>query len=675
MERKEERHFGERKWGIILLFPLALLYYEIAFRIFTGIGVFHWDTLLLLPLCCVYGGIGYLLCTISGSRRVNIWLTVILLFLAALPFCVEVFLYREFGILYDFRAVFHGAGNAVQNFGGEVVRLVFSFKGILCIAVYLLPSALFALFGSAPTRISWHKRGMTAARLLALYILVLALIHVVPDLALAYGDEYSFQTSVERIGLMTGTGLDVREMLMGRGAASFEQIDMGRIADQAQPEQTADPDASPEPSAEPVEYGLNQLDLNLSLDTPDDNEVYRSLDAYVAGLTASSKNQYTGMFAGKNLIMITAEAFTKEVIDPELTPALYRMYTKGVHFTDYYQFAGAGTTGGEYQHIFGMLPSNSIDSMLDMTSHHVLIDMPMELYMLGYYGVGYHNGKSDFYDRDVTHPRLGFSDGFYAFGNGLEDIMGTDWDTSDKEMFEKTVPTYIDRQPFVSYYMTISAHTPYSFKSNYWASKNKDRVADLPYSDMVRGYIASNLELEDAMAYLIQALEDAGIADDTVICLTPDHYPYGLEDGDDDTYLAELYGMEEIETAFDRDHSCWLLWCGALEDEEPIVVDEPTCSLDILPTMLNLFGIDFDSRLLPGRDVFSDAPALAFASPICWKTSYGYFSHGSFHLTDETADLPESYVDDIRTVVRNKVNYCQAVLDNDYFTVLFWERR
>ena len=611
------------------------------------------------------------------------WLTVALLFLTALPFGIEAFLYREFGILFDFGAVFAGTGDVVTNFGGEIVRLVFSFKGLLCIAAYLLPAVLFALFGAAPVRIDGHERGLTAARIAAFYLIAFALIRVSPGLYDLYGADYRFQDSVERFGLLTGTGLEARERLLGRNTASFEQVDILSLAGQTG-EQTPDPDAAPDPdatpdpnatadpAATPVVYEPNVLELHLNEETPDTTDVYRSLDAYVSGLTPSMKNEYTGMFAGKNLIMITAEAFTKEVIDPELTPTLYRMYSKGVHFDDYYQFAGAGTTGGEYQHIFGLLPSNSVDSMMDMTSHRVLLNLPTELYARGYYGVAYHNGTYDYYDRDVTHNRLGFSDGFYGFGNGLEDIMQTDWDSSDEDLFKATVPLYINNRPFVSYYMTISAHTPYGFDENYWAAENRDRVEQLPYSDLVKGYIASNLELEDAMTYLIETLEEEGIADDTVICLTPDHYPYGLADGDDMSYVEELFGMDEIETAFDRDHNCWLLWSGCLEDREPIVVDEPTSSLDILPTMLNLFGIDFDSRLFPGRDVFSDAPAMAFCAPGTWKTEYGTCVNGEFEPSDPTVELPDDYVDNMTTVARNKVNYCRSVLDNDYFTYLLW---
>ena len=143
METKEKKRPVRHIKGFNFLFPLALLYYEITFRLFTGGSVLRTDTLLLLPLCCAYGGIGTLICTISSNRRVNIWLTVALLFLLALPYGVEAFLYREFGIFYNFKAIFTTTGDVVGNFGSEVVRLVFSPSGIFCIAVYLLPTVLF----------------------------------------------------------------------------------------------------------------------------------------------------------------------------------------------------------------------------------------------------------------------------------------------------------------------------------------------------------------------------------------------------------------------------------------------------------------------------------------------------------------------------------------------------
>ncbi|MBQ8796918.1 MAG: hypothetical protein IJZ56_01845, partial [Oscillospiraceae bacterium] len=128
-----------------------------------------------------------------------------------------------------------------------------------------------------------------------------------------------------------------------------------------------------------------------------------------------------------------------------------------------------------------------------------------------------------------------------------------------------------------------------------------------------------------------------------------------------------------VTTSFQRDHNALILWCGDLEDQDPIVVDTPVSSLDILPTLANLFGVEFDSRLLPGRDVFSDAPALVFTSGYNWITEYGYYyaSSGEFTQTRTDVTLPEGYVQSVTATVRNKVSYCDMVLDNDYFRYLF----
>ena len=124
---------------------------------------------------------------------------------------------------------------------------------------------------------------------------------------------------------------------------------------------------------------------------------------------------------------------------------------------------------------------------------------------------------------------------------------------------------------------------------------------------------------------------------------------------------------------FERDHSCLIIWSGCLEKREPIVVDAPTFSLDILPTLSNLFGTEFDSRLLPGRDALSGAEALVFNTNYDWKTDLGtyYAASGSFVPKDEMTVVPDGYVDSVKTKVRNKIKYCKGVLDTDYFRYIF----
>ena len=153
-----------------------------------------------------------------------------------------------------------------------------------------------------------------------------------------------------------------------------------------------------------------------------------------------------------------------------------------------------------------------------------------------------------------------------------------------------------------------------------------------------------------------------------MIVLVADHYPYGLSNKE----LTELYGYAPTDL-LKRDHNRLIIWSGMLEDMEPIVVDTPTSSLDILPTLSNLFGTEFDSRLMPGRDVFSDAPALVYNMLYDWKTEYGTYlaSTNTFTPVSEDLVIPEGYVEQIKAIVRNRIRYSSSVLSVDYFKFLF----
>ena len=200
-------------------------------------------------------------------------------------------------------------------------------------------------------------------------------------------------------------------------------------------------------------------------------------------------------------------------------------------------------------------------------------------------------------------------------------------------------------------------------------------MAHLPYSDTVKGYLAANLDFEDAMAYVVAELEAKGIADDTVICISTDHFPYGLDNDaklGDMPYLSELYGYE-VTDYFQRDHSRLIIWSGCLEEMEPIVVDTPTFGCDILPTLSNLFGLEYDSRLMVGRDVFSDVMPLVWNANYEWKTELGtyYATKGKFVPANEDLVIPEDYVKSIKAIVKNKMTYSSGVLKTDYFRLLF----
>lgn len=437
------------------------------------------------------------------------------------------------------------------------------------------------------------------------------------------------------------------------------------------PETTAPETTAPETVAptEPVVYEPNILPLDYDAVAAGSYNAGPIID-YVLAQEPSLKNEYTGIFAGKNLILITAEAFTKEVIDPDRTPTLYRMQTQGINFTDYYQPAwGGSTTGGEMSNLLGLVP-DCTGLMMQVSDQKPSITMGYQLQQQGYFSMAFHNNTGTFYSRDQTHKNLGYSQ-FISTDDGMD--VGSGWPASDLNMMIDTIPRYIDHQPFSVYYMTVSGHSTYN-EYNAMSKKNYDVVADLPYAESVKCYLAANQELEYAMAELISRLEEAGIADDTVIVLSTDHYPYGLDASltwqNEKDCLNQLFGVKDVNDVV-RDHSALLIWSGCLEGKN-IVVDSPTFSLDILPTLYNLFGIPFESRMFVGRDVFSDKEPLVFWPNHSWVNQYGTYlsATDTFIPRGDTEGIDAGYFKWMYSNISNKINYCYAVQRNGFLRYL-----
>lgn len=645
-----------------------------------------------------------------------------------LIFIVEFLVYRQFKVAYDINTILNAATDALGGFGADIRLLIFCFDGISHIVLFLMPLILWFVLrkkitGQLPKRGIWSRRtgkrvycslayltGGAVCYGVALFLILCCGLH--KDI---YTNQYNFESAVMQFGLGEGLCLDIRNLALSQTSApDFESIEVELVqgtasedissrekavsgvkaaiqakeAASAQEVVTLQEETSSQSekavqedeAAAPVVYGQSVASVDFAaLAVAGGN--CADIDAYVSTLTPSSQNAYTGAFAGKNLILICAEAFSGFLIDPELTPTLYRLSTKGINLNDYYQQSIAGTTGGEYQLLFGLIPTSGGSSIKEITQNGTHTNMGALLNDKGYFGMAFHNSTYTYYDRHETHAKLGYSGGYMGVGNGLEELISPKWPASDLELMQGTLPMYIDKQPFNAYYMTVSGHSVYMFEKNAMARENKEAVdawcakKNLSYTEPVRAYIAANLELEKGVAYLVKTLEEKGIADDTVICIVPDHFPYGLDSDaslGNMPYLSELYGYP-VNTYEERDRSRAMIWCGALEDDEPIMVDTPTSSIDILPTLCNLFGVEWDSRLYVGRDVLSDALPLVFFGNYDWKTDLGHYSSSQniFTPTDENAVIPEDYVKQISGIVRNKMTFCKSVLSHDYYTHVY----
>ena len=236
------------------------------------------------------------------------------------------------------------------------------------------------------------------------------------------------------------------------------------------------------------------------------------------------------------------------------------MYNEGFQFENYYSPAwGVSTTDGEYANLTGLIPKSGVWSFSKSAENNVSFPFTLgeQSRKLGYKTVNaYHNHTYDYYDRDKYLTNIGYD--YSAIGKGL-DLGENVWPNSDLKMMQKTVDDYINSDSFSVYYMTVSGHGGYSY--NTMSERNADLVKDLKYSDEVKGYLAANIELDKAMEYLLARLEKAGKLDNTLICLTDDHYPYSLDEFDG---VSELAG-HKVDTTFEQYKNAWLLWSGSMK--------------------------------------------------------------------------------------------------------------
>jgi phosphoglycerol transferase MdoB-like AlkP superfamily enzyme len=278
---------------------------------------------------------------------------------------------------------------------------------------------------------------------------------------------------------------------------------------------------------------------------------------------------------------------------------------------------------------------------------------------------------------------MGYSN-WIGLGNGMEKLpnpvtgqvgISRAFPQSDLEMVQVTMPLYVDQEPFDVYYMTVSSHSYYTWEHPQ-AAKNRARIEalGLPYHWTVQAYLAASLELEDALTYMMAELEAHGVLDDTVIVLSPDHSPYALEKNEYNSrdYYQELIGHDP-EPVFEYYKSALIIYNSATPSVE---ISDPTYSLDILPTLLNLFGVPFDSRLFTGRDVFSDTPALVIMPDYSWKTTRGtYYARRDVFEPAPGSSAGDTYARSMSEYVRNKVAMAKAFQTQDFWRVLQPYRR
>lgn len=656
---------------LLFYFIISLFLMEVILRISTEEGLFSQGLAFTLVFLISFAILFYIICSFFEGK-VNFVLSVLLLLFSAFIFSSQLIYFKIFKTFYSL----YSAGNSAQVF--EFWRDICSamLKNLVWIILLFLPAIILIAFKK---KMPFFKKANWAYKVL--FVLCIALFHLMGVASAYFGSrelnsayDLYFKSSspvlsVEKFGLLTTMRLDLQRMVLGWSPTlEEEEVDVeeedpkdqpvfaGEEPSDNKPEETDTAEVEPEVEEKEIEYNTMNIDFS-KLISNEKNQVIQNMHKYFEKVQPTAKNELTGKYKGYNLILITAEGFSPYAVREDVTPTLYKLVNDGYNFTNFYNpIWGVSTSDGEYVACTGLIPKSGVWSFKKSGSNYLPFVMGNQLKKLDYKTMAYHNHTHTYYGRNISHPNMGYD--YKAVGKGLN-IKKT-WPESDLEMMEKTVPEYVNDQPFHAYYMTVSGHMQYNFSGNLMAIKNKDAVEDLPYSEAGKAYIATQIELDKALESLLDQLEKAGVADKTLIALSADHYPYGLEN----EQIDELAG-HKVERDFELYKSTFILYTKGME---PTTIDKPCSSLDIIPTLSNLLGLEYDSRLLMGKDIFSDSePLIMFVNKSFITDKGRYNSKNGKFIPNEGVEVEEDYVKNMSALVNSKFFYSAKVLENNYY--------
>lgn len=645
---KEAKIMNKKQLNPSIYFFVSILFLEIVVKIilckhFINLG--HLYTFIFtIPIAIILG----LICKLS-KEKVNKVLLFTITVIITIYFEIQYIFYTLFSVPFSFSTI--GLANQALDFTNIIKDTIINH--FFPFLILLLPLILLIILKSRINLKKYNKYQTSTSLILFITAYLSTFLFLLPQKeksSSAYKLYFNIDDSlsiIDNFGLLTYTKIDIKRQLFGYDNEIISENTILKIDDKN--------------ITKEKDYGYNILDLNLNSETTN-NEI-KSLNNYISNKEASKKNKYTGMFKGKNIIFILAEGFNEIAVDKERTPTLYKLIHTGFDFENFYSPVFLSTTGGEFQATTGLIPTQETLSLWKSKLPNIKYALGNSFSAIDYQVHSYHNWTYTYYKRNKTMATLGFNN-YLGCGNGLEKRMNCKWLPSDIDLIKQSTGDYLSSENnFATYYVTVSGHSPYNNSDNI-AKKYLDNLNETTYSDSVKYYLAAQMELDKMLEELIKELKENNKLDDTVIALVGDHYPYTLSTDE----MNEVSSYEKDGT-IEVNHSNFILWNNQMK--KPITVSKVGSQIDVLPTILNLFGVEYDSRLIVGQDILSDTDGIAIFSNRSWVTDYGSYDSQTKKFTlkeGKTLENQNEYINTINNKVANAFSISKMIIKNDYYT-------
>lgn len=362
------------------------------------------------------------------------------------------------------------------------------------------------------------------------------------------------------------------------------------------------------------------------------------------------KNSFTGIFENKNIIFLQLEGIDNWILNPQDMPETYALLKNSINFTNHYSYySDCGSTfNSEFAVTTGYLSPVSYNKCAyEFYTNSFPYSLPNRLKENGYTVNAFHMNSGEYYCRRLNYKNWGY-DNYFSLMDDEKQFGGTLKLDSElilnKSFYSKM---FCSNTPFMNYIITYTPHTPFSMSSAtgkaLWKKENGNSSYPTLSEEDVARFFAS--ETDNMVKLLIEALKENGLYENTVIIAFTDHYLYTLKDQS----ILEKYKNTDRNLI---NQTPFFIWSY---DMAPLEVDKINSQLDILPTVLNMFGINYNENDYIGNDIFDDKfSGYVFFDDYSWYDGNIYAEKG----TDNES---------MNEIIDRKIKQNDLTLKNDYY--------
>ncbi len=389
-------------------------------------------------------------------------------------------------------------------------------------------------------------------------------------------------------------------------------------------------------------------------------EDYDRITDFLATLPEQTSNEMTGIFENKNVLFVQAESYMNVMNDPDLTPTLYKMKTEGINIKNFNTpLLDGSTSDTEFMANTSIIPNSDGYAVAYKYPYNTFPTTLPSLFNEGGYNTNaFHNNYGTYYNRTVLFPNFGYS----TYWNPMD--LGKEDETSDKELMDvmQWILSEYDSH-YMAYWITYSGHQPYDLDSvgveEEYVTKIKEKYPEL--NDGYVSYWAKNMDLDKGLEEFVKILDWQGELDNWVFVIFGDHYVKGL----DFSSSGEFYSQTNLTYELDDMYTDLYIYNSAID---PVEYEKVATTLDLLPTIANMFNFPIEQGTTLGRDIFDITYEGFHMSEIgAWKTDH--FSYDI--LTGKIYEIDEGYSEE---EAQKEIEYystlnemAKLILKFDYF--------